>query len=75
MLGAGVLVAGLTGIGAFLFGRPFLTSTFGYFHLPVIGEFELASAMAFDLGVFLVVVGTVLLSLSQISRVEARAER
>lgn len=75
MLGAGVLIAGLTGVASFLFARPFLTSTYGYFHLPLIGEFELASAMAFDLGVFLTVVGTVLLSLSQIARVEARSER
>jgi multicomponent K+:H+ antiporter subunit A len=33
----------------------------------VIDKFELASAMAFDLGVFLVVIGTVLLALSQLS--------
>jgi multicomponent K+:H+ antiporter subunit A len=75
MLGLGVLTAGLTGLASFAFGRPFLTSTFGYVHLPVVGEFELASAMAFDLGVFLAVVGTVILSLSQIARVQARAER
>jgi multicomponent K+:H+ antiporter subunit A len=75
MLGWGVLIAGLTGLGSFVFGRPFLTSTFGYVHLPVVGEFELASAMFFDLGVFLAVVGTVVLSLSQIARVSARAER
>ncbi|HVL71380.1 MAG TPA: monovalent cation/H+ antiporter subunit A [Beijerinckiaceae bacterium] len=75
MLGAGVLIAGLTGVGAWLFGRPFLTSNYDYFTLPVVGTFELATAMSFDLGVFLTVVGTVLLALSQISRVEARAER
>ena len=75
MLGLGVLLAGLTGLGSLLFGRPFLTSTFGYVHLPIVGEFEVASAMAFDAGVFFAVVGTVLLSLAQISRVEARAER
>jgi multicomponent K+:H+ antiporter subunit A len=75
MLGIGVLIAGLTGLASFGFGRPFLTSTFGYVHLPVVGEFELTSAMAFDLGVYLTVVGTVILSLSQIARVEACAER
>jgi len=47
----GVLLAGLTGASALAFGRPFLTSAFGYFHLPVVGEFELTSAIAFDLGV------------------------
>jgi multicomponent K+:H+ antiporter subunit A len=75
MLGLGILTAGLTGMGSLMFARPFLTSTFGYVHVPLVGEFELASAMAFDIGVFFTVVGTVLLSLAQIARVEARAER
>ncbi|PZO04563.1 MAG: monovalent cation/H+ antiporter subunit A [Hyphomicrobiales bacterium] len=75
MIGAGIVIAGLTGIGSWVFGRPFLTSSFGYFSLPLVGQFELATAMAFDLGVFLAVVGAVLLSLSQISRVQQRAER
>ena len=74
MIGAGVLIAGLTGVVSLIFGWPFLTSTYTYVHLPLVGEFELASAMSFDLGVFLAVVGVVMLSLAQISRVEARAE-
>jgi multicomponent K+:H+ antiporter subunit A len=74
MIGGGVALAGLTGVAAWYFDRPFLTSAHGYFHLPLIGEIELASAMAFDLGVTLTVVGAVLLSLRQISRVEQRAE-
>ncbi|PLX95399.1 MAG: monovalent cation/H+ antiporter subunit A [Desulfuromonas sp.] len=59
----GLLVAMLTGLGSWLFGRPFLTSAFGHWSLPLVGEFELASAMAFDLGVYLVVVGATLLIL------------
>ncbi|HEX2150785.1 MAG TPA: hydrogen gas-evolving membrane-bound hydrogenase subunit E, partial [Stellaceae bacterium] len=74
MIGGGVALAGLTGIAAWYFGRPFLTSAHGHFYVPLIGEVELASAMAFDLGVMLTVVGAVLLSLRQISRVEQRAE-
>ncbi|TCK29128.1 multisubunit potassium/proton antiporter PhaA subunit /multisubunit potassium/proton antiporter PhaB subunit [Ancylobacter aquaticus] len=69
MIGAGVGIAGLTGIAAWAFGKPFLTSTFGYFTLPVVGTFELASALLFDLGVFLTVVGVMVLSLAQLSRV------
>jgi multicomponent K+:H+ antiporter subunit A len=46
-----------------LLGAPFLTSTHGHLHWPIVGEFELASAMAFDLGVFLVVVGSTLMIL------------
>ena len=74
LIGAGVAVAGLTGIAAFAFGRPFLTSTFGYFDWPIVGHFELASAMGFDLGVFLTVVGVMLLSLAQLSRVAQRID-
>ncbi|AWI85312.1 monovalent cation/H+ antiporter subunit A [Alloyangia pacifica] len=73
VIGAGVLIAGLTGIGAWLFGKPFLTSTFGYVTLPGLEKFELASAMAFDLGVFLAVVGAVLLSLESFSRMARRS--
>ena len=75
MIGGGVLIAGATGIASLVFDRPFLTSTFGYFHLPLFGEVELASAMAFDLGVFFTVVGTCLLALGTLSRVEERAEQ
>ena len=63
LIGAGLLIALLTGMASWLFGYPFLTSSFGHFSLPLIGEFELASAMIFDLGVYLVVVGATLLIL------------
>jgi multicomponent K+:H+ antiporter subunit A len=75
MIGGGVLIAGATGLASLLFDRPFLTSTFGYFHLPLFGEVELASAMAFDVGVFFTVLGTCILSLATLSRVEDRAEK
>jgi multicomponent K+:H+ antiporter subunit A len=63
IIGAGLLIATLTGMASFWFGYPFLTSTFGHVHWPIVGDFELASAMAFDLGVYLVVVGATLLIL------------
>lgn len=75
MIGGGVFIAGSTGLASLLFDRPFLTSTFGYFDVPIFGEVELASAMAFDLGVFFTVVGTCILSLATLSRVEERAEQ
>jgi multicomponent K+:H+ antiporter subunit A len=73
LIGTGVLLAGLTGVGAWLAGRPFLTSAFGYVHLPPLEEFEWASAMAFDLGVFLTVVGSIMLALASLSRLARRA--
>ena len=41
----GVILAIGTGVGAVLFGAPFLTQTFGHFHLPVFGETELATVV------------------------------
>jgi multicomponent K+:H+ antiporter subunit A len=63
VIGWGLGLALATGLASWVFGHPFLTSTFGHLHWPVVGEFELASAMAFDLGVYLVVVGATLLIL------------
>ncbi|MFS0820224.1 Na(+)/H(+) antiporter subunit B [Bacillus sp. 1P02SD] len=54
----GVLIAVGTGLGSILFDAPFLTQTFGYFELPVFGKTELASAVLFDVGVALAVIGT-----------------
>ena len=73
MIGAGVLVAGLTGIGSWFVGKPFLTSDYTYVRIPPFHEFELATAMFFDLGVFLAVVGAVMLSLESFSRLARRA--
>ncbi|MEM7721404.1 MAG: monovalent cation/H+ antiporter subunit A [Pseudomonadota bacterium] len=69
MIGLGVVIAGATGIGAWFSGTPFLTSAFTYVHLPPIEEFELATAMLFDLGVFLTVLGAVMLMLYSLSRI------
>ena len=73
LIGFGVLIAVATGLGSLVFGAPFLTSSFGYFHLPLIGEFELATAMLFDLGVACVVVGAVMMALEQLAHVAQRA--
>ncbi|WP_342077685.1 monovalent cation/H+ antiporter subunit A [Yoonia sp. SS1-5] len=73
VIGAGVLVAGLTGIGSWFVGKPFLTSDFEYVRIPPFEKFELATAAAFDLGVFLAVVGAVMLSLESFSRLARRA--
>ena len=68
MAGAGVLLAGLTGVGSWWFDKPFLTSTFGHFEIPLVGDIELASAMLFDLGVYLTVVGSTLLILANLGK-------
>ena len=68
LIACGVLISTLTGMASWLFDRPFLTSWFDHFELPLVGEFELASAMAFDLGVYLTVVGATLLILSNLGQ-------
>ena len=73
VIGAGVLIAGLTGIGSWFVGKPFLTSDFTYVRIPPFEKFELATAALFDLGVFLAVVGAVMLSLESFSRLARRA--
>ncbi|KAB2331122.1 Na(+)/H(+) antiporter subunit B [Cytobacillus depressus] len=68
MAGFGVLIAVLTGVSSLFFGEPFLNQTFGHFHLPIFGETELATAVLFDVGVALAVIGTaitIILSISE----------
>ena len=64
----GVLVAVLTGAGSFLFDVPFLSQTYGSCELPILGKTELATALIFDTGVALAVIGsavTIILSISE----------
>ncbi len=42
-IGIGLTIAGLTGIAAWLWGRPFLTSAHIYVSPPILGEMHLAS--------------------------------
>ena len=73
MISYGLLIATLTGMASWFFGYPFLTSTFSHIHWPLVGEFELASAMAFDLGVYLVVVGATLLIIINLGLMHSRS--
>lgn len=68
LVASGILVAALTGVGSWFFNRPFLTTWYDYFNLPIIGEFELASAMLFDLGVYLTVIGATLMILANLGK-------
>jgi multicomponent K+:H+ antiporter subunit A len=67
-IGAGLVVAAATGLASWLFGAPFLTSTYDYPWLSGVGGVPLASASAFDLGVYLVVVGSTMVMLLAIAR-------
>nr|WP_217364147.1 monovalent cation/H+ antiporter subunit A [Marinobacterium sp. xm-d-530] len=73
LISVGLIIAGATGMGSWLFGYPFLSSWFDYFYLPGIGKFELASAMLFDLGVYLTVIGSTLLILGNLGALTTHA--
>ncbi|MFB6229147.1 MAG: MnhB domain-containing protein [Halobacteriales archaeon] len=61
ILAAGLLLAFGSGLVPILFGKAFLTQGYTILHdVPLYGELEVASALAFDLGVFLIVVGGLL---------------
>jgi multicomponent K+:H+ antiporter subunit A len=74
-ISAGLVCAVATGLAAWLFGYPFLTSHSRYLTLPLIGDIPLASALLFDIGVFAVVVGTTLLMLIAIAHQSIRSPR
>jgi multicomponent Na+:H+ antiporter subunit B len=63
VLGLGLAVA--SGLAGVALGYPFLTQDYVIFHdVPLYHELELASALAFDLGIYCVVVGGLLTVLS-----------
>ncbi|HRP78495.1 MAG TPA: MnhB domain-containing protein, partial [Aquamicrobium sp.] len=74
-IGAGLLMAAFTGMGAWLFGMPFLTSYFQYTEIPLIGKVPTASALLFDLGVFSLVVGATVLMLIALAHQSVRSHR
>jgi multicomponent K+:H+ antiporter subunit A len=71
----GLTVATATGLGAWVFGYPFLTSHSQYISLPVIGKIPLATAILFDLGVFALVLGATVLILIALAHQSVRAPR
>ncbi len=75
LIGCGVIIAALTGVGSLFFGAPLFSSAFGYVTLPVIGTFELATAMLFDIGVAMTVIGATMLALAELSHIAQRAQK
>lgn len=59
LLGAGLLIAALTGVGGWLGGGQFLQSGIAHLQVPLIGDVKIVTATFFDIGVFCVVVGLV----------------
>lgn len=71
-VGGGLALAAGTGMAAWLFGGQFLESGKVELELPLLGMLKVTSALPFDTGVYLVVVGLVLALLRTLG---AEAER
>jgi multicomponent K+:H+ antiporter subunit A len=74
-MGLGLAFALATGAAAWLFGHPFLTSSFTYLQAPVIGKVPLVTAIGFDLGVFMLVIGATVLILIALAHQSIRRHR
>jgi multicomponent K+:H+ antiporter subunit A len=74
VIATGLLIAVVTGLVSISLGYPFLTSAFTYLNWPIVGQFEIASAIAFDLGVFLVVVGITVMILVELGKLSYNAQ-
>ncbi len=71
IIAVGIAIALFTGIGSWCFDKPFMTTWFDYFNIPFIGEIELASALVFDIGVYVTVVGSTLMILASLGQLTA----
>lgn len=67
LFSVGLGLAVLSGLVPILFDLPFLTQGVLFLeHLPLYGDFEVASALAFDFGVYFVVVGALLAIIGEV---------
>ncbi len=64
----GLLISVTTGTVPFLLGRTYMDHEIWHFHLPVVGEYELPTATFFDLGVYLIVLGTLMTIFVELSQ-------
>ena len=60
ILGLGLTLAAGTALVSVLLGAPALSSATLQFTLPVLGDIKIVTALFFDLGVYLIVVGLIL---------------
>ena len=74
-IGIGLLVSVSVGAGSWLFGRPFLTAYFAYWKPPLLGKVPMASALLFDLGIMVLVVGASALMLVALAHQSLRRTR
>ena len=59
ILGTGILLAGITAVVPLLFGDPVMSSALWEADVPVLGKVKTTSALFFDSGVYILVVGMI----------------
>jgi multicomponent Na+:H+ antiporter subunit B len=70
LLGWGLTFALLSGVPAMFVGQPFLTSQWLEMKVPMFGLLKVGTPLMFDIGVYLVVLGTVLNILLSLAEAE-----
>jgi multicomponent K+:H+ antiporter subunit A len=71
----GLLAAAGAGAGAWLAAQTFLTSLTAVIRLPLIGDLHLSTALLFDIGVYMLVVGATTLILVALAHQSTRSQR
>jgi multicomponent K+:H+ antiporter subunit A len=71
----GLLAATSAGMGAWLASRTFLTAISADLHIPLIGEVHISTALLFDVGVYMLVIGATVLILVAIAHQSLRSHR
>ena len=80
LLGGGLLVSALSAVWPLFVGWAPLTSWYGSREIPLLGDVTVVSPMLFDLGVYMIVVGTIVYILRSLgggidAQINLRAER
>ena len=74
-IGIGLLFAGTAAVSAWLAYKPFLAALAWDIALPLVGHVHLSSVLLFDLGVYMLVVGSTVLVLVALAHQSLRAQR
>ena len=74
-IGIGLLCAGIAAVSAWLAYKPFLAALAWDIALPLIGHVHVSSVLLFDLGVYMLVVGSTVLVLVALAHQSLRAQR
>src|SRR5690606_1254564 len=74
-IGTGLVLAVAIGVVPQIMGYPFMTTGFQYLDVPLIGKVPMASALIFDLGVFVLVLGATVLILIALAHQSVRSPK